>query len=158
MRAVSDFDLYTKLDTFGTTLTLLDPGGARETEPFAASPSNRIRAIELAHQQGIETFVSLEPILDVTQSLQIIEQTHEFVDHFRIGKLNYQKSDINWRLFGVRAIRLCRQLKVDYYIKKDLAEHLEDFPFTNTDRRMVKRETTKPKTEQKAGQKGFEFE
>lgn len=159
MRAVPDFDLYTTLDAFGTTLTLLDPEQARATEPFAASPSNRIRAIEIAHQKGIETFVSLEPVLDATQSLQIIEKTHKFVDHYRIGKLNYQKSDINWRLFGVRAIRLCRQLKVDYYIKKDLAEHLDDFPFTNVDRRTVKRPETqdsRPQTKKPANRALFE--
>jgi len=148
MRAVPDFDLYGKVDCFGTTLTLLDPEQARQTEPFAASPSNRIRAIEIAHDKGIETFVSLEPILDATQTLQIIERTHKFVDHYRIGKLNHQSSDINWRLFGVRAIRLCRELCKDFYIKKDLVEHLEDFPFTNTDKRKVKRDP-QPKAETK---------
>lgn len=141
MRAVPDFDLYDrKLDCFGTTLTLLDPERARQSEPYAASPSNRIRAIEIAHKQGIETFVSLEPVLDASQSLQIIERAHEFVDHYRIGKLNHRPSDINWRLFGVRAIRLCRELGKDFYIKNDLAEHLGDFVFTNTDKRRVKRE------------------
>jgi len=140
MRAVPDFDIYGKFDAFGTTLTILDAKRVREVEPYAASPSNRIRAIEIAHVKEIETFVSLEPVLDATETLQIIERTHEFVDHYRIGKLNHQKSDINWRLFGVRAIRLCREVGVDYYIKKDLAEHLDDFPFTNVDRRKVKKE------------------
>lgn len=149
MRAVPDFDLYTNLDAFGTTLTLLDPGRAREVEPFAASPPNRIRAIELAYKKGIETFVSLEPVLDATQSLQIIGETYKFVDQFRIGKLNHQHSDINWRYFATRAIRLCRQLNVDFYIKKDLAVHLDGFPFTNTDRRTVKRPDTQYPTPKK---------
>ncbi len=143
MRAVPDFDLYTKLDAFGTTLTLLDPERARETEPFAATPPNRIRAIEIAHERGIETFVSLEPVIDPMQTLLIIERTHKFVDHYRIGKLNHQPSGINWRRFRMAVIRLCRDLKKDYYIKKDLAEYLEGFAFTNTDKRKVKREPTK---------------
>jgi len=149
MRAASDFDLYTKLDAFGTTLTLLDPERAREVEPFAATPSNRIRAIEIAHARGIETFVSLEPVIDSQQSLLIIERTHKFVDHYRIGKLNYQPSKINWRRFAIAAIKLCRDLGKDYYIKKDLAEHLEGFAFCNTDRRKVKREPAKHKPDQK---------
>lgn len=148
MRAVSDFDLYTKLDAFGTTLTFLDPEKSLEAEPYAATPNNRIRAIEIAHKQGIETWVSLEPVLDATQSLQIIERTHEFVDHYKIGKLNYQHSDIDWRLFGTRAIQLCRELRKDYYIKADLAKYLDGFSFTNTDRRKVKREPSKHKPDQ----------
>lgn len=146
MRAVPDFDLYTRLDAFGTTLTILDPIRAREVEPFAACPSNRIRALELAHKQGIETFVSLEPVLDAVQALQIIGRTYESVDCFRIGKLNHQHSNINWRMFATRAIRLCRQLNVDYYIKKDLALCLDGFPFTNTDGRIVKRPAKRAET------------
>lgn len=143
MRAVPDFDLYSRADAFGTTLTFLEGLKSFEYEPHAATPGDRIRAIEIAHAQNIETFVSLEPVIDPQQSLKIIERTHKFVDHYRIGKLNHQPSKINWRRFAIAAIKLCRDLGKDYYIKNDLAKHLEGFAFTNTDRRKVKRELTK---------------
>ncbi len=139
MRAVPDFDLYGPYDAFATTLTFLDEDMSREMEPGAALPENRIRAIELARQKGIETWVSLEPVIDAKQSLEIIKRTHEFVDLYKIGKLNHRQSTINWRRFGMKAIALCRRLNTDYYVKNDLAQYLDGFPFCSVDNRRVKR-------------------
>lgn len=139
MRAVPDFDLYGPHDAFATTLTFLDVNKSVQIEPGAALPENRIAAIKLAKQKGIETWVSLEPVIDAEQSLQIIHRTYSFVDLYKIGKLNYQRSDIQWRRFGIRAIKLCREYGTNYYIKNDLACFLDGFQFTNTDTRKVKR-------------------
>lgn len=145
MRAARDFDLYGPYDAFGTTLTLLDEEQSRQYEPGAALPADRIAAIKLAKEKDIETWVSLEPVLDAKQSLEIIRQTHEFVDHFKIGTLNHISHKTlgletpNWRDFGKKVIQLCREFKTDFYIKKDLATHLDGIWFTNTDRRKVKR-------------------
>jgi len=137
--AVRDFDLYGPYDAFATTLTFLDSELSLRYEPDAALPIERIAAIKEAHRQGIVTWVSLEPVINKAQSLKIIEETHEFVDLFKIGKLNYKPSDVNWGLFGKKAIELCRQFKTDYYIKKDLAKYLGNLPFTSIDTRKVKR-------------------
>ncbi len=142
IRATRDFDLYGPYDTFGTTLTLLDDDKSRLHEPRAALPQERIAAIKLAKEKGIETFVSLEPVVEPAASLEIIHQTRTFVDHFRIGKLNHVDTGItaqSWRRFGIAAIQLCRDLGVDYYIKADLAKYLDGIHFFNTDKRKVKR-------------------
>ena len=134
MRAVVDFDQYGKNDAFADR--------SREFEPNAASPRDRIRAIEIAKQRGINTWVSLEPVLDVEVSLQIIKETHEFVDLYKIGMLNHYPSDITagqWRKFAIKVIELCRRFETDYYIKKDMAKYLDGVSFCSVDTRKVKR-------------------
>lgn len=148
--AVRDFKLYGEHDAFGTTMTFLDDKKSRKYEPHAALPQDRFEAIKEAKKAGIETFVSLEPVVDEKQTHEIIRQTNEFVDHFRIGKLNHKTSDINWQMFGCKAIELCREFETDYYIKEDLARYLDGIPFCNIDKRKVKRECKieKPEVQQ----------
>lgn len=139
LRAVRDFDLYTEGDAFATTLTFTDKIESAAKEPGAALPAERIKAIRIAHERNIETWVSLEPVLDAEQSLEIIRMTSDFVDLFKIGKLNHFHSEINWREFGIKAIGLCQKLQKKYYIKNDLAEWLKGIEFTNVDTRRVKK-------------------
>jgi DNA repair photolyase len=139
-RAVRDFDLYGPNDAFGTTLTFLSDGDSRKYEPNAALPSQRIASLLVAKEsRNIETWVSLEPVIDEKHSLEIIRRTHEFVDLYRIGKMNHRSSAIDWREFGIKAIELCKRFETDYYIKKDLAEKLDGIPFCNTDKRKINR-------------------
>jgi len=138
MRAARDFDLYTSRDAFATTLTLLDEQRSKEIEPNAATPANRMEAIIKAHKAGIETWVSLEPVIDAGASLAIIAMTHEYVDLYKIGKMNHRATSINWRDFGRKAIDLCHKLQKKYYIKDDLAAFLGGVEFTNTDTRRCK--------------------
>lgn len=133
-RACRDFDLYGPNDAFATTLT-----GYSDSELGAAEHLDRVLAIKTAHWKEIETWVSLEPVLDTIQSVLIIEHTHPYVDLYKIGKLNHRKNVINWRAFGIEAIKLCEKYGVKYYIKDDLAKFLEGVPFQNTDTRIVGR-------------------
>jgi len=117
----------------------MDEERSRITEPNAAAPANRMQAIIEAHYAGIETWVSLEPVIDPEDSLALIELTHDYVDHYKIGKLNHKTTDINWRKFGKEAITLCEKFKKQYYVKNDLAEFLRGIEFTNTDTRIFKK-------------------
>lgn len=139
MRAARDFDLYGPNDAFATTLTFESDEESLEYEPGAATPEERADAIRIAKGNGIITWVSLEPVLKPASSLLAINIFHEIVDLFKIGKLNYQKTDINWRLFGQMAIDLCEHHGKPYYIKDDLAAYLEGVEYTNTDTRKIKR-------------------
>ncbi len=144
--AVRDFEFYGPHDAFGTTMTFLDADKSRKHEPHAALPQDRFDAIKAAKKAGIETWVSLEPVIDAKESLEIIRQTHEHVDLFRIGKLNHESSNINWRNFGQQAIELCREFGTDYYVKHDLAQYLSGISFCSIDKRKVKREGKAEKT------------
>lgn len=138
--AARDFDLYGNYDAFAATLTFLHPRKSREYEPNAAIPRSRILSLEMAKSRGIQTWVSLEPVIDPKESLEIIRQTHHIVDIYKIGKLNYQQTQINWRKFAGEAIELCREYQTNYFIKTDLFQYLDGVPFYNTDTRKIKRQ------------------
>ena len=141
-RAARDFDLYGPNDVFAVTLTFLNDTKSKQFEPNAAIPRSRILSLEMAKQYGFETWVSLEPVIEPDESLEIIRQTHQFVDLYKIGKMNHVPAianNINWRTFGKKAIQLCRECEVNYYIKADLAQYLDGITFCNTDNRKIKK-------------------
>ena len=125
-RAARDFDLLGSGDAFASTLTFLDCDMSREWEPNAADPDDRIAAIREAHARGIPTWVSLEPVIDPRQSLEIIIKTHPYVNLFKVGTLNHHHltKTIDWRTFGRRAKALLEKLGKDYYIKDDLRAYI----------------------------------
>jgi len=141
MRAARDFDLYGTCDAFATTLTLLDNYQSRVWEPMTALPADRIAAIETAKRAGIETWVSLEPVIDPEMSLQIIKETHHAVDHYKVGVMNHQNYITDWRAFGIAAIELLEKYNKSYHIKADLAKHLKGVAFNSIDTRKIKRTT-----------------
>ncbi len=126
-RAKRDFDLYNIFkDIFASTLTFIDEKQSLEWEPNAATPVDRMQAVKDAHTLGIKTWVSLEPVIDPVQSLQIIEEMHEYVDLFKVGTLNHHAiaKSIDWRKFGNDAIKRLEYYNKQYYIKDDLRAYL----------------------------------
>lgn len=126
-KAERDFDLYGPGDRFATTLTFSDMFESAEWEPLAATPINRIGTIREAKERGIETWVSLEPVIDPLQSLELIRITCEWVDNYKVGKWNHDKraADIDWKRFGHEAVNLLEKLGKKYYIKEDLQKEME---------------------------------
>ena len=124
-RAERDFDLLTPKDNFAVTLTFLDEQKSLQWEPKAAIPEERIEALRKAHELGIKTWVSLEPVIEPAESIEIIRQTHTFVDLFKVGLLNYHPKgkEIDWRKFLQECIATLKQYGCQYYIKKDLRRY-----------------------------------
>jgi DNA repair photolyase len=124
-RSERDFDLLAKnseLSEYGTTLVFMRDEDREIIEPFAAPTSERIKSIIKAHDMGIFTYISLEPVWFPEDALEFIELTHEFVDFYKVGKLNYhphQKS-VDWRQFKNAIVQRLNTYKKHYYIKKDL--------------------------------------
>lgn len=137
-RAIRDFDLYKPGDSFGSTLTFTSTDDSRKWEPNAAIPMSRIGALNYAHKQGIKTWVSMEPVIDPEQTLELIEVTRDFVDLYKVGKLNtnncrgseyYEElkqieQSIDWKSFGERAEALLKQYGKEYYLKEDLRKEM----------------------------------
>ena len=48
---------------------------------------------------GIKTWVSCEPVLN-PESIYMLIRFANYIDKFKIGKLNYFPSDIDWKEFG----------------------------------------------------------
>jgi len=127
MRAVRDFDIlasYSKF-SFGTTLTLRD-GDEAAWESGAPSFAERASSLYEAKKYGIKTWVSLEPVIDPSQTLSIIEDLKDVVDHWKVGKLNYfpdVEKTVDWVRFREDLRELFLKLGItDYYLKKSLTE------------------------------------
>jgi DNA repair photolyase len=124
-RAVRDFDLLENYDKarFGSTIVFWDQKDADDWEPNAATVADRISAVEQAHNRGIPTWVSLEPVIDPVQALKIIQELHPIVDHWKVGKLNHHKKveqQVNWLQFRDEVTALLDALGADYYLKNSL--------------------------------------
>lgn len=126
LRACRDFDLLAKNDgnKFSVTLTLDDPERSRRWEPNAALPEERIESLRLAHNLGIKTWVSFEPVIDPEAVYRLIEETHAFVDLYKIGKLNYHPHarTIDWPGFRSEIVKILEGHGKAFYLKRDLVE------------------------------------
>jgi DNA repair photolyase len=132
-RALVDADLFRPgRDAFASTLTALDDKFSQKWERNAALPGDRIATLRAFHDRAIFTWVSLEPTLDVASSLAIVDETHSFVDLFKIGRANYVPTItkvVDWRDYTLRMLDKVTRLGCKYYFKKDLQPYLP--PGTN---------------------------
>jgi len=107
--------------TLGVTLTLLDKW--RSWEPGADNPLRRMTELCRAHERGIRTMVSLEPVLDPVQGLEIIRQTATFTDHYGVGMPSgLTLPGVDWPAFRFQAEALLKSLGKSYLIKRTLRE------------------------------------
>ena len=65
---------------FGFTLT-----GHDELEPGASTNAERITAMKKLHDAGFKTWASIEPIIDLDSSMDMIADTRCFCDLYKIG-------------------------------------------------------------------------
>jgi hypothetical protein len=127
-----DFDLYDReKDFFGVSLTFPNEADARYWEPGAASPADRIAALEEAHKQGLKTWCSMEAVIDQAQALNLIDIIDEFADFIWIGKVNKcpeadEKKIMPWPEFRTKVEtklqELGRKPGSGYQIKSHLRE------------------------------------
>jgi DNA repair photolyase len=128
-RALRDLDLFRPhRDAFASTLTSLDERFSLKWERAAPVPKDRIEALKRFHEAGIFTWVSLEPTLDVDSSIMIVEQTHGFVDLFKVGRVNYlpMTKTTDWKDYTERMIETLGKVGARAYIKKDLQPYLPE--------------------------------
>ena len=126
-RALRDLDLFRPdRDAFASSLTFLDPAASKKWEAGAALPADRIATLEHFAAAGIFTWVSLEPVIDVEATLEIIRRTAPFVNLFKLGRINHSKltTRIDWPTFTARALEVFAQTGAEHYIKKDLQPFL----------------------------------
>lgn len=114
-----DFDLLDENDWYGVTYD-----GGYGSKWY--TPSDRLVDIKTAHDMGINTWVSFEPVVNANRVLECVESCAEWFDKVKIGKLNYHPSTINWAEFGRKAEMLCQKLGIDYYIKESLRKEMEE--------------------------------
>jgi len=114
-------------DAFAVTLISIDDDFCRIWEPKAPLPGARIAGLKRFHEAGIFTWISIEPVIDPEMALAVVEATHEFVDLYKIGKVNYSNLTqvIDWRTFTLRMLDLLNRVGAKAaYFKRDLQCYL----------------------------------
>lgn len=84
------------LFAFGFTLTGID-----NEEPNASTNEERIEAMRKLHDAGFKTWASIEPIIDINISLDMIRKTKGFCSLYKVGLMSgkkYDKLDLHFLL------------------------------------------------------------
>ena len=104
----------------GTTIIFLSEQLRKQWEPGAPSIESRIGAVKTAHERGIKTWVSVEPVVDVDEALAAISAVLPYADFLKVGKLNHHPlaRTINWADFLRRAQAIIGEHP--HLIKEDL--------------------------------------
>jgi DNA repair photolyase len=126
-----DIELLCKIDAeVGTTLLFSKDATREKWEPNADTVQNRMDMIKKLHGAGIKTWVSVEPVIDPEQALDVMFALDEFVDTWKIGKLNHHKDielhvnqTYGWGRFLRDALTLVGNGR--YYIKDDLWKYAD---------------------------------
>ena len=112
---------------FGFTLT-----GRNDMEPKASTNEERILAMLNLHKMGFKTWASIEPIIDIDSSLDMIQRTLGFCDLYKVGlrsgvKRDYYKDDDIMLMLQ----RIWKYKMMDFgkfYIKDSIRKRLNNHP------------------------------
>jgi len=93
-----------------------------EWEPGAPSIASRLVGLDLARRAGVQTWVSVEPVIDPREALLTIEAVRDIVDEIKVGAWNHDRraKEINWRSFLALARSALRDRP--HMFKRDLLE------------------------------------
>lgn len=108
------FSIKKSLLTIGFTITGMD-----DMEVNAPSTKERLDALRKVHEMGIKTFVSLEPVIDISKAIDVLHDCLPYSDEIRIGlqspykKDRYTRSDIIRLLSVVQPMQtLCPNVNI----------------------------------------------
>lgn len=107
----------------GASLTFTNERDSRKWEKNGAPPMERFDTLQLLHLQGVRTWASMEPVIYPDQSLEIMEITKDYVDGYKIGKLNHfqnHEKKFDWTKFLKDSVDIMRKNNELFYIKEDL--------------------------------------
>ena len=112
----------------GTTLAWTAADDCRRWEPHAPPPAERAEAIRLARDCGLRTWLSVEPVIDADQAIEVIRTLGREVDEVKVGKLNHNRAveeRTDWTTFCRRAVATLAKGPAAWYIKNDLWRHAD---------------------------------
>ncbi len=124
--AEADFDLYSNKDAYASTIVFSDERTRQHYEPNAGTLAERIHSLKRAKELGIETWVSLEPVIFPDQALKVVDLTKDYTDHYKVGRVTKFDTPHNpdWRKFTHDVIRKLEAEGKDYYIKHSLRPYM----------------------------------
>jgi DNA repair photolyase len=110
-----DFDLLKQLDVeLGMSVNTLDEKAAREIEPFASTPAERIKVLREAKEKGIKVYGFISPVIPGITNLEEIFRELSFCSYVWVELLNIKPSV------------LARLMPV---IKEKFPDKIEDFNY-----------------------------
>jgi len=125
-----DFNLYTPWrDVFATSIVWSDDLDGLEWEPYAGPVPGRWTALREAGSLDIGTWISVEPVIDPAQALDVIRRAaDEGVGHVKIGPLNHHPlaKTIDYAQFGEDLAKVLEETGIDYYLKHDLRPYMPE--------------------------------
>lgn len=116
----------------GGSLTFVDKDLSKKWEQNSSEPQERFETLKVLHSEGVKTWASMEPVVYPDQSLEIMEITKDYVDAYKIGKLNHfpkHEQKFDWTKFLNDSIGIMRKNNKPFYIKNDLAEWANEETF-----------------------------
>lgn len=126
LNVLQDMDVFKRFGPniqVGASLTFSKNEDQLNWQTNSSRPEEQWEALQILHANGIKTWASIEPVIIPEQSLELMDITHEYVDAFKIGKLNHlpkQEAKVDWSKFLVDSVRKMQIYEKAFYIKKDL--------------------------------------
>ncbi len=133
LRDLDIFQQYKDQIKVGATLTFISGREARQFEPYSAGPEDRMQTLYNLHQNGVRTWASFEPVISPDQTIELINQTMDYVDEYKIGKINQFKDfdkHIPWNTFLQEVVDILRMREKNFYVKEDLRNQARDIILT----------------------------
>lgn len=127
-------DLLDNRDSVGITITCGDDMAAIY-ESDSIRPSERIVGLKAFYDKGIETWVSIEPVLDAEYIYNLLMSDNmKFISKVKLGKLNHmnisdltgnESDNIDWSEYATKVKNICEERNITYILKNALAEYLD---------------------------------
>ncbi|MBU4056660.1 radical SAM protein [Patescibacteria group bacterium] len=126
-KELADTEKYGKNNEYSITLVSLSKNFKENFEPGAAPYESRIKALRYLHDQGLKTWVSMEPYptpnLEEQDLLKILEKI-SFVDKIIFGKLNYNVKVSNYQN-NKEFYYECADTVIDFCEKYNIKHHIK---------------------------------
>ena len=118
------FKMFGKNIKVGQTVGFSKTESSKEWEPGASLPEERLSVFKELKKNGLKTWASFEPVLDIHQAIETMKKVLPFVDEFKVGKINgrYDKGQ-DWTFFLETVVDILRKEKKPFYIKHDLRQN-----------------------------------
>lgn len=127
-----DYELIRKYDSeLATTIVLADEAKRIHWEPNANTIKSRIDAIEKATNDGLSTWVSIEPIMDEKEALDVVDMLCGKTGKLKIGVVDPRWNPaihkaIDWPSLLLKILRKVTAAKQKYYIKNKFWDYADE--------------------------------
>lgn len=126
-KVLIDTKKYGRNNEYGITTVSLDDNFKKTLEPYSAPYKERIESLKYLHNNGLKTWISMEPYPTpnlIKQDLMDILRAVSFVDKIIFGKLNYN-TESNQFKENNNFYKGCTNLVVDFCKNNRIKCHIK---------------------------------